>query len=71
MVNDELTFNLLGNTLVYTCTDQQTCQQLVKVPNKHRIKRETLFRVNDARDLPKPVKMAFKILDMINPKKSS
>jgi hypothetical protein len=49
---------------VYTCTDQENCQWLVKTTAKHRPQEETLLRVTDARRPFQASEKAFRTWNM-------
>jgi hypothetical protein len=51
------TYRLQEGTLIYVCNDQQSGQWLTEAVNKHRLKKKTLLKAMDAKDLPKPVQM--------------
>jgi hypothetical protein len=56
-------YRLEGGALIYVCTDQQSGQWLTEAVNGHRFREGTLLKAMDARDLPRPVKMAIRTWD--------
>jgi hypothetical protein len=59
------TCRLEGGALMYRCADQQSGQWLSKGINNHRLKTGTMLNVTEARNLPKPVKVALRVRDNV------
>jgi hypothetical protein len=58
-------YRLEGCALIYICADQQSGQWLFKAINNHRLKTGTMLKVTEARNLPKPIKMALRVRDNV------
>jgi hypothetical protein len=58
-------YRLEGDALIYICVDQQSSQWLFKAINNHRLKTGTMLKVTEARNLPKPVKVALRVRDNV------
>jgi hypothetical protein len=56
---------LEGGALIYRCANQQSGQWLVKAIDNHRLGTEARLKVTDARNLPKPVKVALRMRDKV------
>jgi hypothetical protein len=54
-------YRLEGGALIYICVDQQSSQWLSKAINNHRLETGTRLKVTEARNLPKPVKVALRV----------
>jgi hypothetical protein len=54
---------LEGGALIYVSTNQQSGQWLTEAINGHRLGEGTLLKATDAKDLPRPVKMALRTWD--------
>jgi hypothetical protein len=59
-------YRLEGGTLIYRCTDQQSGQLLVKATDNHRLGTGARLKITDARNLPKPVKVALRTRDKVS-----
>lgn len=57
-------FSLQDGALVYYCDDQQSANWLQKNIQGARIKENTILKVVDPKDLPKPVKVALRTRDV-------
>jgi hypothetical protein len=53
-------YRLEGGTLISRCANQQSSQWLVKAIDNHRLGTGARLKVTDARNLPKPVKVALR-----------
>jgi hypothetical protein len=49
-----------GGALIYVCADLQSGQWLVKAIDNHRIGSRARLRVTNAKNLPKPVRIALR-----------
>jgi hypothetical protein len=58
-------YRLEGSALIYICTDQQCGHWLSKAINNHRLETGTRLKVIEARNLPKPVKVALRVRDNV------
>jgi hypothetical protein len=58
-------YKIEGGALIYICADQKSGQWLSKAINNHRLKTGTMLKVTEARNLPKPVKVAFRVWDNV------
>ncbi|PNF41280.1 hypothetical protein B7P43_G01460, partial [Cryptotermes secundus] len=58
-------YRLLGGALIYICADQQSGQWLIRAIDNHRLQSGTRLKATDARNLPKPVKVALRTRDKI------
>jgi hypothetical protein len=47
------------------CTDQRSCQWLIKATDNHRLESGARLKATDARNLPKPIKVALRIRDKV------
>jgi hypothetical protein len=56
---------LEGGALIYTCANQQSGQWLVRATDNHRLGSGARLKANDARNLPKPVKVALRVWDKV------
>ncbi|PNF16032.1 hypothetical protein B7P43_G04600, partial [Cryptotermes secundus] len=57
---------LVERALIYVRADQQSGQWLIKAIVNHRLKSGTRLKATDARNLPKPVKVALRTKDKID-----
>jgi hypothetical protein len=53
-------YRLEGDALIYICADQESGQWLIKAIDNHRLGTGARLKVTDARNLPKPVKVALR-----------
>jgi hypothetical protein len=58
-------FRLEAGALMYVCADQQSGQWLTRAIDNHRLGSGARLKVTDARNLPKPVKVALRTRDNI------
>jgi hypothetical protein len=58
-------YRLEGGALIYICADQQSGQCLIKAIDNHRLESGARLKVTDARNLPKPIKVALRIRDKV------
>jgi hypothetical protein len=58
-------YRLEGGALIYICADQQSGQWLVRAIDNHRLDSGARLKATDARNLPKPVKMALRTRDKV------
>jgi hypothetical protein len=58
-------YRLEGGTLIYICADQQSGQWLIKAVDNHKLGTGSRLKVTDARNLPKPVKVALRTKDNV------
>jgi hypothetical protein len=58
-------YRLEGGALIYICADQQSGQWLSKAINNHSLETGTRLKVTEARNLPKPVKVALRVKDNV------
>ena len=58
------TFSLQDGALIYYCENQDTCNWLQKNLDGVEIKDKSILKVVEAKDLPKPVKVAFRTRDL-------
>lgn len=58
------TFSLQDGALIYYCEDQNSCLWLQKCLNGTTIRDNFVLKVMDAKELPKPVKVAFRTRDL-------
>jgi hypothetical protein len=58
-------YRLEGGTLIYICADQQSGQWLIKAIDNHRLETGARLKVTDARNLPKPLKVALRTKDNV------
>jgi hypothetical protein len=54
-----------GDALIYICAVQQSGQWLIKAIDNHRLESGSRMKATDARNLPKPVKVALRIRDKV------
>jgi hypothetical protein len=55
----------LGGALIYICADQQPGQWLIKATDNHRLGSGAKLKATDARNLPKPIKVAIRVRDKV------
>jgi hypothetical protein len=53
-------YSLEGGALIYICADQQSGQWLTKAIGNHKLRTGARLKVTDAKNLPKPVKVALR-----------
>jgi hypothetical protein len=58
-------FRLEGGALIFVCADQVSGQWLIKAIDKQRLVSEARLNATDARNLPKPVKVALGTKDKV------
>jgi hypothetical protein len=58
-------YRLEGGALIYICADQKSSQWLIKAIDNHRLESGARLKATDARNLPKPVKVALKTGDKV------
>jgi hypothetical protein len=58
-------YRLEGCPLIYICADQQAGQWLIKAIDNHRLESVARLKATDARNLPKPIKLALRIRDKV------
>jgi hypothetical protein len=62
-------YRLEGGALIYIyiyiCADQQTGQRLVRAIDNYRLKSGVRLKATDARNFPKPVKVALRTRDEV------
>jgi hypothetical protein len=58
-------YRLEGGALIYTCADQQSSQRLIRAIDNHRLGSRARLKATDARNLPKPIKMALRVRDKV------
>jgi hypothetical protein len=58
-------YRLEGGALIYICVDQQSGQRLIRAIDNHRLGSGAKLKAVDARNLPKPVKVALRTRDRV------
>jgi hypothetical protein len=58
-------YRLVGGARIYACGDQQSGQWLIKAIDDHRLESGFRLKATDARNLPKPVKVALRTRDKV------
>jgi hypothetical protein len=58
-------YRLEGGALIYICADQQSGQWFIKAIDNHRLESGARLKATDARNLPKPIRMALRIRDKV------
>jgi hypothetical protein len=58
-------FRLEGGALMYVCTNQQSDQWLIRATDNHRLGSGARLKATDARNLPKPIKVALRTRDKV------
>jgi hypothetical protein len=58
-------YRLEGGALIYMCDDQESGQWLIKALDNYRLESGARLKATDARNLPKPVKVALRIRDRV------
>jgi hypothetical protein len=58
-------YRLEGGTLIYICADQQSGQWLIRATDNHRLESGARLMATDARNLPKPIKVALRVRDKV------
>jgi hypothetical protein len=58
-------YRLEGGALIYTCGDQQSGQWLIIAIDNHRLGSGARLKATDARNLPKPIKVALRVRDNV------
>jgi hypothetical protein len=56
---------LEGGALIYMCANQQSGQWLIRAIGNHRLESGARLKATDARNLPKPIKVALRIGDKV------
>jgi hypothetical protein len=56
---------LTGIALIYICAEQQSGQWLIRAIDNHRLGSGAKLKAIDARNLPKPIKVALKVMDEV------
>jgi hypothetical protein len=64
-------YRLEGGAFIYTCANQQSGQWLVRPIDNHTLGLRTRLKATDARNLPKPVKVALRVWDKVAQKPGS
>jgi hypothetical protein len=54
-------YRLEGGAQLYTCADQQSGQWLIRAIDNHRLGSGARLNATDARNLPKPIKVALRV----------
>ncbi|PNF26441.1 hypothetical protein B7P43_G16453 [Cryptotermes secundus] len=58
-------YRLVGGALIYTCANQQSGQWLTKAIDNQRLESGARLKATEARNLPKPVKVALHTRDKV------
>jgi hypothetical protein len=58
-------YRLEGGALIYICANQQSGQWLIRATENHRLGTGARLKATDARNLPKPVKVALRTRDNV------
>jgi hypothetical protein len=58
-------YRLEGGALIYTCADQESGQWLIRAIDNHRLGSGARLKATDARNLPKPIKVALRVRDNV------
>jgi hypothetical protein len=58
-------YRLEGDALIYICADQQSGQWLIKAIDNHRLVSGARLKATDARNLPKPIKVALRVRENV------
>jgi hypothetical protein len=58
-------YRLEGGALIYTCADQQSGRWLIRAIDNHRLGSGARLKATDARNLPKPIKVALRVMDNV------
>jgi hypothetical protein len=56
---------LEGGALIYICADQQSGQWLIRAIDNHRLGSGARLKATDARNIPRPIKVALRVRDNV------